>query len=70
MMLPPRIIAITTKARPPIKPKRVAKSTKHSSCYFPIYHYIKRLISLSTKSSDLLAKTWPTSHKIAAKCQN
>ncbi|EGR0859060.1 TPA: hypothetical protein I7747_24065 [Vibrio vulnificus] len=70
MMLPPRIIAITTKARPPIKPKRVAKSTKHSSCYFPIYRNIKRLFSLSTMSNDLLEKTWPTSHNFAAKRQN
>ncbi|MFC3023065.1 hypothetical protein ACFODT_04410 [Vibrio zhugei] len=33
MMLPPKIIAIITKAKPPIRPNSVAKSTKHSSCY-------------------------------------
>ncbi|MEF1172342.1 hypothetical protein REH73_07940 [Vibrio sinaloensis] len=33
MMLPPSIIAMITKAKPPISPTSVAKSTKHSSCY-------------------------------------
>ncbi|WP_335725817.1 hypothetical protein [Vibrio cholerae] len=33
IMLPPSTIAITTKAKPPIRPTSVAKSTKHSSGY-------------------------------------
>ncbi|ARC93403.1 hypothetical protein B6A42_04715 [Vibrio coralliilyticus] len=33
IMLPPRIIAMITKAKPPMSPISVAKSTKHSSCY-------------------------------------
>ncbi|WP_367613461.1 hypothetical protein [Vibrio sp. RE86] len=36
MMLPPSIIAMITKAKPPISPTSVAKSTKHSSCYFEL----------------------------------
>ncbi|EXF68257.1 hypothetical protein D030_4016 [Vibrio parahaemolyticus AQ3810] len=32
-ILPPSTIAMMTKAKPPIKPIRVAKSTKHSSRY-------------------------------------
>ncbi|WP_313905635.1 MULTISPECIES: hypothetical protein [Vibrio] len=37
MMLPPKTIAMITKANPPIRPNSVAKSTKHSSCYFSAF---------------------------------
>ncbi|EOX4254575.1 hypothetical protein ACPF43_001931 [Vibrio cholerae] len=45
IMLPPSIIAMTTKAMPPIRPTSVAKSTKHSSGY--TFTIMKILPSLS-----------------------
>ncbi|EOA5541838.1 hypothetical protein [Vibrio mimicus] len=43
--LPPSTIAIITKAKPPIRPISVAKSTKHSSGY--TFEIMKSLPSLS-----------------------